>query len=106
MWIKGLLCVKNVKYLDFVYKFMLLYTMKTTINNGVLVTAKGARFDLSKPAKSKIIMVLNDKGQRVMDVLRLTGKFTEEMEDMEPVTMIEVEYSFGVAEVNEDIIWQ
>jgi hypothetical protein len=72
----------------------------------ILKTAKGSRFDTSKPAKSNVIMVLNEDGNSIMDSLRITGRYTVVTEFMESVTMIEVEHSFGIDEVNEDFIWQ
>lgn len=72
----------------------------------IITTAKNAKFDTSKPAKSNIIMVLDDNGNQVMDTLRITGNMTTVMEFMEPVSMIEVEHSFGKDEVNEDFLWQ
>jgi len=71
-----------------------------------LVTATGARFDTSKPARSNLAMVLDNKGRQVMDNLRITGKTTEVVEFMEKKTMIEVEGSLGCFEINEDFIWQ
>lgn len=72
----------------------------------ILKTAKGSRFDTSKPAKSNVIMVLDENGNQVMDTLRITGRYTTVSEFMESVTMVEVEHSFGIDEVNEDFIWQ
>lgn len=69
-------------------------------------TAKGTNLDLSKPAKSNICMVLDGKGRQVMDELRLTGNQTIVEEFGEKVSMVEVETSFGVTEVNEDFLWQ
>ena len=72
----------------------------------IITTAKNAKFDTSKPAKSNLIMILDDNGKQVMDTLRITGNMTTVMEFMEPVSMIEVEHSFGKDEVNEDFLWQ
>ncbi len=72
----------------------------------ILKTVKGSMFDTSKPAKSNVIMVLNEDGNPIMDSLRITGRYTVVTEFMESVTMIEVEHSFGIDEVNEDFIWQ
>jgi hypothetical protein len=69
-------------------------------------TAKGARFYTDKPAKSPTITVLNAAGRPIMDTLKITGKTTEVVEFMEPLTMIEVEYSFGTTEVSEDYLFQ
>ena len=41
-----------------------------------------------------------------MDTLRITGKTTVETECKQPQTMIEVEHSFGITEINEDFLWQ
>jgi hypothetical protein len=51
-------------------------------------------------------MILNDKGSQVMDTLRITGKTTTVQEFMEAVSMVEVDTSFGLTEVNEDFLWQ
>ena len=72
----------------------------------IITTAKIAKFDTTKPAKSNIIMVLDENGKQVMDTLRLTGNTTTVTEFGKPVTMIEVEWSFGIDEVNEDFLWQ
>lgn len=72
----------------------------------IITTAKGARFNTDQPAKSNIVMVLNDKGRQVMDTLRLTGRTETVKEFMEDVSMIEVEGSFGLTQVNEDFLWQ
>jgi hypothetical protein len=77
--------------------------METTMT---ITTANNAKFDTTKPAKSNIFMVFDSSGQKVMDSLRITGKTTTVTEFMRPVTMIEVEHSFGIDEVNEEFIWQ
>lgn len=71
-----------------------------------ITTAKGSKFNTDLPAKSNIIMVLDDNGNQVMDTLRITGNMTTVMEFMEPMSMIEVEHSFGKDEVCEDFLWQ
>ena len=72
----------------------------------IITTSKGAKFNTDIPARSNIITVLNGKGQKVMDTLRITGNTSTVIEFMQPVTMIEVEHSFGKDEVNEDFLWQ
>jgi hypothetical protein len=72
----------------------------------IITTVKNAKFDTGKPARSNTIMYLDDNGNQVMDKLRLTGNMTIVVEFMEQVSMIEVETSFGLQEVNEDFIWQ
>ena len=72
----------------------------------IIKTPQGAKFDTSKPAKSNIIMVLDDNGEQVMDTLTLTGRFTIVEEFREKRAMIEVSHSFGIDEVNEDYLWQ
>lgn len=69
-------------------------------------TAQGTIFDINKPAKSNLCMVLNEKGQQVMDSLKLTGNQTVVEEFRRKVSMIEVETSFGITEVNEEFLWQ
>lgn len=69
-------------------------------------TAKGSNLDLSKPAKSSVCMVLNDKGNQVMDVLKITGNQTIVEIFGEKTSMVEVEHSFGKDEICEDFIWQ
>lgn len=71
-----------------------------------ITTPKGSVFNTDLPAKSNILMILDSKGNQVMDTLRITGKFTVVKEFMEDVAMIEVEHSFGKDEVNEDLLWQ
>ena len=80
--------------------------MKQNTNTMTLITVKNAKFDTSKPAKSNIFMVLDDNGNQVMDTLRITGRTTQVIEFMQPMTMIEVEHTFGIDEVCEDFIWQ
>lgn len=59
-------------------------------------TAKGTIFDISKPAKSNICMVLDERGRQVMDVLRITGNQTVINEgNPDQFSMVEVEHSFG-----------
>ena len=72
----------------------------------IITTAKNAKFDTSKPAKSNICMFLDDNGNQKMDTLRLTGRMTTVQEFMEDVSMIEVETSYDITEVNEDFLWQ
>ncbi len=72
----------------------------------IITTARGANFDTDKPATSPIIMVLDEKGRQRKDILRITGRSTEVMEFMEPMTMVEVEHSFGIDEVSEDYLYQ
>ncbi len=72
----------------------------------IITTVKNAKFDTEKPARSNTIMYLDDNGNQVMDKLRITGNMTTVVEFMEQVSMIEVETSFGLHEVNEDFIWQ
>jgi hypothetical protein len=72
----------------------------------IITTAKNAKFDTSKPARSNIIMILDENGNQVMDTLRLTGNMTTVKEFGETVSMLEVEHSFGIDEINEDFIWQ
>jgi len=75
--------------------------------NSILQTVKGAKFDISKPAKSNVCMVLDGKGRQVMDVLRITGNQTVINEgNQDAFSMVEVEHSFGIDEVNEDFLWQ
>jgi len=72
----------------------------------IITTAQNAKFDTLKPARSNIIMVLDQNGNKKMDDLRITGKTTTITEFGESKSMIEVEHSFGVDELNEDFIWQ
>jgi hypothetical protein len=72
----------------------------------IITTAKGSKFDTDKPAKSNICMILTGNGKQVLDTLRLTGKTTTVEEFMEKTSMIEVETSFGITEVNEEFLWQ
>ncbi len=72
----------------------------------IFKTAGGSKFDLSKPAKSNICMVLDNNGRQVMDTLKLTGNHTVVELFMEKKSMIEVEWSFGVTEICEDFLWQ
>jgi hypothetical protein len=72
----------------------------------IITTAKGTKFDTSKPAKSNICMVLDNQGRQVMDTLRITGNQTEVSIFMEKTSMVEVEHSFGVDEICEDYLWQ
>lgn len=69
-------------------------------------TAKGSNFDLSRPAKSNLCMVLDGNGNQVLDTLTLTGNQTVVEQFREKISMVEVETSFGVTEVCEDFIWQ
>jgi len=71
-----------------------------------LITPSGNTFYVNAPAKSPVLKVLNDKGQPVMDALRLTGNYTEVEEFRKKKWMIEVEHSFGTDEINEDFIIQ
>lgn len=72
----------------------------------IITTAKGMKFDTEIPAKSNVIMVLNNSGNQCMDKLKLTGKQTVVKIDREDTSMIEVEHSFGIDEVCEDFLWQ
>jgi hypothetical protein len=72
----------------------------------ILTTAKGSKFDTEKPAKSNICMILTGSGKQVMDTLRITGKQTIVEEFKEKISMVEVEHSFGIDEINEDFLWQ
>jgi hypothetical protein len=72
----------------------------------ILTTAKGSKFDTEKPAKSNICMILTGSGKQVLDTLRITGKQTIVEEFQEKISMVEVEHSFGVDEINEDFLWQ
>jgi hypothetical protein len=72
----------------------------------ILITVKGTKFDTEKPAKSNVLMILNENGNQVIDVLKITGNKTTVKEFMEDVDMIEVETSFGLTEVNEEFLWQ
>jgi len=72
----------------------------------IITTAKNAKFDTTKPARSSTLMVLDSNGKQVMDVLRITGKISTVTEFMEDLSMIEVEGSFGITEVSEDFVWQ
>lgn len=72
----------------------------------IIKTPKGSTFDTDKPAKSNLVMVLNDKGRPEMDVLKITGNFTIVKQFMEDTAMIEVDGAFGITEVNEDYLWQ
>lgn len=75
--------------------------------NTTLQTIKGTRFDISKPAKSNVCMVLDDRGRQVMDVLRITGNQTVINEgNPDAFSMVEVEHSFGTDEIHEDSLWQ
>jgi hypothetical protein len=69
-------------------------------------TEKGRVFDTDRPAKSNLIMVFDDQMQQKFDELKLTGKTTTVTEFGEKISMIEVEHSFGVDEINEDFLWQ
>lgn len=72
----------------------------------IITTAQGMKFDTSKPASSSLMMVLNDKGQPVLDTLRLTGKVETVTQFMQPISMIEVESSFGVTDICEEFLYQ
>jgi hypothetical protein len=72
----------------------------------IITTAQGARFDTQKYAKSPVIKVLDGKGGSVMDVLRITGNMTTVNMQGQPVSMVEVEHSFGTDEVNENFLTQ
>lgn len=72
----------------------------------IIQTVNGAKFNTNFPAKSSVITVLNNAGNKIPDTLKLTGKTEEVVEFMRPVTMIEVEHSFGTDFVNEEFIWQ
>gem|GEM_PF-2308399 len=72
----------------------------------MITTAKGTRFDVSKPAKSNICMVLDEKGNQVIDILKITGNMETVTELMQDVSMVEVETSFGITQVNENYLWQ
>lgn len=72
----------------------------------IIITAKGARFDTSKPALSSTCMILDSNGEQVMDALRLTGRMTTVTEFNKSTSMVEVEFSFGKTEINEDFLWQ
>jgi hypothetical protein len=72
----------------------------------IITTVKGAKFNTELPARSSVIKVLNNSGNSVMDTLRITGNTETVTEFMEPVSMIEVDGSFGKDWVNEDFIWQ
>lgn len=72
----------------------------------ILTTAKGSKFDTEKPAKSNICMILTGSGKQVLDTLRITGKQTIVEEFQEKISMVEVEHSFGIDEINEDFLWQ
>ena len=72
----------------------------------IITTVKGARFDTDKPAKSNLCMVLDGSGNQVMDSLRITGKMETVTEFMQPVSMVEVETSYGTTQVKEDYLWQ
>lgn len=71
-----------------------------------LITPNGSKFDLSKPAKSNLLMIFNENGNQEFDELRLTGNQTIVEEFKEKKSMIEVEHSFGITEINEDFLWQ
>ena len=72
----------------------------------ILTTAKGSKFDTEKPAKNNICMILTGSGKQVFDTLRITGKQTIVEEFQEKISMVEVEHSFGIDEINEDFLWQ
>lgn len=72
----------------------------------IITTAKGNRFDTTKPATSNIVMVLDDNGNQVKDILRVTGNMETVKEFMEDMSMIEVDGSFGLTQVSEDFLWQ
>lgn len=72
----------------------------------IITTVKGSKFNTDLPARSSVIMVLNERGRSVMDTLKLTGNTEEVIEFMKPTTMVEVIHSFGTDFVNEDYVWQ
>ena len=72
----------------------------------IIKTVKGAKLDTAKPAKSSICTVLNARGNKVLDVLRITGNLETVEEFGEKVSMVEVETSFGVTQVNEEFLFQ
>lgn len=76
------------------------------MKNNILTTTQGTVFDLSKPAKSNLAMILDTNGFQVMDTLKLTGNVTNVSIFGESVAMIEVETSFGITEIDENFIWQ
>jgi hypothetical protein len=69
-------------------------------------TSTGMKFDINKPARSNMFMILDDNGRQIMDTLKLTGRTQTETEFMQPVTLVEVAHSFGTDFVQEDLIWQ
>jgi hypothetical protein len=72
----------------------------------IITTQKGAKFDTDKPARSNICCKLDDRGRKVPDKLRVTGRMTTAIEFHKPISMIEVETSFEITEVHEDFLWQ
>ena len=72
----------------------------------IITTIKGAKFNTNFPARSSVVKVLDNNGNSVMDTLRITGVTETVTEFMQPVSMIEVDGSYGKCFVNEDFVWQ
>lgn len=72
----------------------------------IFKTEQGTIFNTDMPAKSNLLLVFNEKGERVFDHLKLTGNFTYVEEFGERKAMVEVSHSFGTDEINEEFLWQ
>ena len=72
----------------------------------VIKTKRGTTVDLSKPARATFATVLDDRGRKVMDTLRLTGKTEIRVEDCQKWTEFECEGSFDTFYVSEQDLLQ
>lgn len=73
-----------------------------------IVTTTGSSFDMTKPARSNLIMkIVNNNGAMAMQTLKILGIAGYHEEFMEQKADILIEDEFGCrAEIPEDFIWQ
>lgn len=73
----------------------------------ILTTTTGSKWNTEIPARSNLVMHLNDKGQQVMSTLTIISIAGTHEEFREVKTDLNVKDQFGETyEICEDFIWQ